>query len=56
MYLFYVFLLLLFDANSGLTGLAAGIEMGREGKQLACVRAESNFEGMERKGWGNSAN
>lgn len=62
-YLLYVFLFLLFDANSGLTRLAAGIKMGREGKQLACVRAESNFKGMERKGcredlaeWGNSAN
>lgn len=51
MYLFYVFLFLLFDASSGLTRLAADIKMQREGEQLACVRAESNFKGMERKQW-----
>lgn len=61
---FYVFLFLLFDASSGLTRLAADIKMQREGEQLVCVRAESNFKGMERKQcredltavWGNSAN
>lgn len=61
---FYVFLFLLFDASSGLTRLAADIKMQREGEQLACVRVESNFKGMERKQcredltavWGNSAN
>lgn len=61
---FYVFLFLLFDASSGLTRLAADIKMQREGEQLACVRAESNFKGMERKQcredftavWGNSVN
>lgn len=61
---FYVFLFLLFDASSGLTRLAADIKMQTEGEQLACVRAESNFKGMERKQcredftvvWGNSVN
>lgn len=61
--LFYVFFFL-FGAGLGLTNLAVGLQMGREGEQLAWVRAESNFKGIERKlcredlpaVWGSSAN
>lgn len=61
--LFYVFFFL-FGAGLGLTNLAVGLQMGREGEHLAWVRAESNFKGIERKlcredlsaVWGSSAN
>lgn len=61
--LFYVFFFL-FGAGLGLTNLAVGLQMGREGEHLAWVRAESNFKGNERKlcredllaVWGSSAN